>query len=168
MVNKKLIVIRVIGFCVALLIMALIFSMSAQDATESSQTSGGMIAAIVKLFNKDFLKMSLEEQEEYIGGFQFFVRKIAHFGIYFLLGSALSLSAQTYVKVGAIKRTAVAAAIGVLYAVTDEIHQLFVDGRSCELRDVFIDSTGVFLGCICIVWLWVIVRKISKKNKAVV
>ena len=36
--------------------------------------------------------------------------------------------------------------IGTAYAVTDEFHQSFVPGRSCELRDVMIDSCGVLTG----------------------
>jgi len=32
------------------------------------------------------------------------------------------------------------------YAVSDELHQWFVEGRSCELRDVGIDTMGVILG----------------------
>ena len=36
--------------------------------------------------------------------------------------------------------------IGTAYAVTDEIHQHFVPGRSCELRDICIDSAGVLCG----------------------
>ena len=35
---------------------------------------------------------------------------------------------------------------GTLYAATDDLHQLFVEGRSCEFRDVCIDSAGVVLG----------------------
>ena len=38
--------------------------------------------------------------------------------------------------------------IGVLYAVSDEIHQCFVSGRSGELRDVLIDSAGVICGVV--------------------
>lgn len=36
--------------------------------------------------------------------------------------------------------------IGTAYAVTDEFHQSFVPGRSCEFRDVVIDSCGVLTG----------------------
>ena len=34
----------------------------------------------------------------------------------------------------------------VIYACSDEIHQLFIFGRSCELRDVLIDFIGSLLG----------------------
>ena len=36
--------------------------------------------------------------------------------------------------------------IGTAYAVTDEFHQSFVPGRSCEFRDIVIDSCGVLTG----------------------
>jgi VanZ family protein len=38
--------------------------------------------------------------------------------------------------------------IGTAYAVTDEIHQYVVPGRSCEVRDVVIDSCGVLVGAL--------------------
>ncbi|HIU52150.1 MAG TPA: VanZ family protein [Candidatus Merdicola faecigallinarum] len=40
--------------------------------------------------------------------------------------------------------------IGVIYAITDEIHQLFVPGRSGEIRDVLIDGLGIIVGIILI------------------
>ena len=36
--------------------------------------------------------------------------------------------------------------ICIIYALTDEIHQLFIVNRSCELRDVLIDMIGVLIG----------------------
>ena len=38
--------------------------------------------------------------------------------------------------------------IGAFYAVTDEFHQFFVAGRSCEFRDMCIDAAGVLCGCV--------------------
>ena len=37
------------------------------------------------------------------------------------------------------------AGAAILYAISDEIHQLFVVGRSGSPKDVLIDSIGVFL-----------------------
>ena len=42
----------------------------------------------------------------------------------------------------------------VIYAMSDEFHQLFVPGRTCKLTDVLIDSSGSLLG-ICIVIIFV-------------
>ena len=44
-------------------------------------------------------------------------------------------------------------AVGAAYAVADEFHQLFVAGRSCEVRDMCIDAAGVLCGVLVIV-LW--------------
>ena len=40
--------------------------------------------------------------------------------------------------------------IGVLYAISDELHQSFVPGRTATLRDIFYDITGIFLGLLII------------------
>lgn len=34
------------------------------------------------------------------------------------------------------------------YAITDEFHQIFVEGRSWEFIDLLLDSLGIFLACI--------------------
>lgn len=39
--------------------------------------------------------------------------------------------------------------LSIIYAITDEYHQTFVFGRSGEIKDVLIDSVGVFAGLIC-------------------
>ena len=44
----------------------------------------------------------------------------------------------------------IALAVSVVYATTDEIHQLFVPGRSGEVRDVLIDSLGALIGILII------------------
>lgn len=38
--------------------------------------------------------------------------------------------------------------ICVLYASSDEFHQLFISGRAGRIMDVFIDSSGAFTGII--------------------
>ncbi len=51
-------------------------------------------------------------------------------------------------------------AVGTVYAITDEVHQFFVPGRSCEARDVAIDSCGVAAG----VLIWLLIRKMRRKR----
>ena len=34
----------------------------------------------------------------------------------------------------------------ILYAASDELHQLFVDGRGAQVKDVLIDSAGSIVG----------------------
>ena len=57
----------------------------------------------------------------------------------------------------------------ILYAMSDEFHQLFVPGRSGEIRDICIDSLGALLGIIIMTCVISIVKfiicQIMKKRK---
>ena len=59
--------------------------------------------------------------------------------------------------------------VGIEYATIDEIHQLFIEGRSGQVVDVFIDSIGVSIG-ICVFMLvfkviHIINGRMAKENK---
>lgn len=126
-------------------LMAFIFCMSAQDADTSSDTSRGVITFFAKIFIKDFETLSNEIQDGIISSWQFFVRKGAHFSIYAVLGIFALLSLVTYKSIPLVHRFISSALICLAYSVSDEIHQSFVPGRSCELRDVCIDFCGSLL-----------------------
>ena len=76
-----------------------------------------------------------------LGGWDLVLRKLAHTAEYAVLGALL---------VRATGRSGIALALGTLYAVTDELHQTFVAGRSGRPLDVAIDAVGVACG----VLLW--------------
>lgn len=52
--------------------------------------------------------------------------------------------------------------VGVVYAVSDEVHQLFVTGREASLLDIVIDILGI-LAALLMVWAYNI-NKDMKKN----
>ena len=54
--------------------------------------------------------------------------------------------------------------LGVIYAITDEVHQLFVPGRSGQVKDVYIDSLGVIIGVCALLFLVKIVQFINHKS----
>ena len=124
-------------------LMILIFCLSAQTATESSGTSGNFISVLISFFDSSFDELSEAEQEAYIEPFQFIVRKGAHFSAYALMGALALLSVITYRNINIKCRYIISCGVCLLYAVSDEFHQHFVAGRSCELRDVLIDFSGV-------------------------
>jgi VanZ family protein len=69
------------------------------------------------------------------------LRKLTHFGEYFALTGLWWWALRT--RIGGRRALAPAVAIAIGYAVTDEIHQTFVDGRVGTPRDVLIDTAGV-------------------------
>lgn len=78
----------------------------------------------------------------------FLVRKAAHISAYFILGILLFNLLKEY-GLGVKKMIFISIGIAMLYACTDEIHQMFVPGRSGEVRDVLIDTAGAAAG-VCI------------------
>lgn len=125
--------------------MALIFSLSAQNAATSSNTSAGVISAVIRIFRDDFDSLSPAEQQDIIAPFQFIVRKGAHFTAYAILGVFSFFTYITYTKIPFSLRLILISATCLLYSVSDEIHQTFVPGRSGEIRDVCIDFCGSIL-----------------------
>ena len=112
--------------------LVIIFIMSSFNANESSNQSNFIVNIIVKLFNVSNIKLA-----------RLIVRKLAHFTEYFILG----LLCINLCKKKRDILYAILFCIG--YAISDEIHQLFVHGRSFQVRDIVIDSLGALLG-ICL------------------
>lgn len=141
---------------IAILIMIFIFFQSSLPADTSQEESDIIVRFISRFTDRDTELLS------------FIVRKLAHFTEYTLLGLYISLTAKEHYNKKhyheeqhsekhyqdehfhkgqfLIRIFIIPLICGVLYAASDEIHQRFVPGRSCELRDVLIDTCGVLLG----------------------
>ncbi len=140
--------------------MIVIFAFSAQDATLSANTSHGFIRFVAK---KIFSVLTPGQLETAVEQFDFIVRKMAHFTIYFILGifSTLLFGEFTSKPKSIFKRSIL---LCLLYAVSDEIHQYFVPGRACRIMDVMIDTTGGALASAIIVF--VILKAVGKNKKS--
>ena len=135
---------KILYWIPVLIIMITIFCFSSQNAETSSQTSGGFSEILARLIYSDFENKSNAYQMELINRCQFFVRKTAHFSIYAVMGFFSFIAFRQYDKVP--KKQLFAAILCLVYSISDEIHQSFIPGRSCELRDVFIDFSGAVTG----------------------
>ena len=131
---------RILPLIITVLIMVFIFLQSALPADLSQEESNLIVQALIEFLQIDAELLS------------FVVRKCAHFTEYLLLGMSLYATVREYDPVRLerseqLRRTALISwGIGALYALTDEVHQAFVPGRSCEIRDMLIDSCGVAAG----------------------
>lgn len=115
--------------------MILIFLLSSEGAHDSKTRSGVIVGVLRDSFNSDLAEDALS----------FLTRKAAHIIAYFVLGVLICSIIKTYKLTT--KRTIVLSIILALFcAVFDEIHQLFVPGRSGEIRDVFIDTIAASIG----------------------
>ena len=125
--------------------MGIIFCMSLKDAEESKALSDSLAQRLINFLGINIPKVIL--------------RKGAHFvefaGLGFCLCNAL------YASFGH-RLTPVFALVGsVIYAISDEVHQIFSEGRACRITDVLIDSAGALLGIIIV---FIIIKERRNKN----
>jgi VanZ family protein len=122
--------------------MGLIFWFSAQPATDS----GAMSGSITKFFYHILEIIGLSEHIS-VDLLHTLIRKGAHFTIYFILGVLLYRAIHfKSVETSILKEMGIGLMICMLYACSDEMHQVFVAGRSGQLKDVMIDISGSTLG----------------------
>lgn len=135
-----------LSFLPALVMMYAIYSFSAQTGTESGNLSHMISVKIVETAS-DTLQKDLDdwEVEELADHIELYVRKAAHMTEYFLLAIAVSFPLYVYGLRG-FPLLLFAGLICVGFACGDEYHQSFVDERGPSVRDVCIDSVGVFFG----------------------
>ena len=138
----------IISWVLVVACMGFIFWMSGFSATESSGMSDSIIRKILDLFGEEFSS--------------FVVRKAAHMLEFCALAMALCNAIYATFE---LKATPIIAFVcTVLYAVTDEIHQLFVEGRACRAFDVFVDACGALAGVIISVIIFKIIISIKKRG----
>ena len=137
---------KVIYSILIVLWMSVIFCLSNQPAIDSTELSDGFISNTIgnvyKFFNKN---ISSDELNEIKVKYTHPVRKMAHFTIYMILGILVTLLVREY-NVSFNKCLFISLLVCLLYSISDEVHQLFVIGRSGEIRDVLIDTSGSFIG----------------------
>lgn len=139
---------RILSTLPAIIIMIVIFYFSHQEAAESSKLSGGIIYNIFSFVERLFsLELPVEERIYWLEILETILRKAAHMAEYGLLATAVSFSFYVYEKRNS-SLILWSEAVTVLYAATDEFHQLFVLGRSGQVSDILIDGIGALIGCI--------------------
>lgn len=141
--NKKYILIILLAIW-----MIIIFAFSNQNGKKSESLSDRVtsitIDVVVKITNT---KISDDKREEIIDNTRLFVRKTAHFTSYFILGI---LAYLIFSNISVKNTYFYTLLICFLYACTDEIHQIFLSGRTARVIDVFIDTCGSIAACLTV------------------
>lgn len=87
-----------------------------------------------------------------MGRFNHMLRKGAHFFAYLVLG-ILMINGLSSSDIYGFKGIGLAILICILYAISDEVHQLFDPGRGGQVSDVILDSAGAIIGILGYKWL---------------
>jgi len=132
------------------MIMLMIFLFSAKPAdnsNESSKTIANLVLNISVSFNIIDEPLQETEREYTLDKINHVVRKMAHFMEFAVLAATVEFHNWIHKRKG-VHLILLSIGITVLYAVSDEFHQLFVPGRSGEVKDVLIDSAGASTGAL--------------------
>lgn len=121
--------------------MLLIFLLSHQTGNTSASTSSHLVDLLKNILHLDRY-LSLDT-------LHFLVRKAAHMSLYFVL-TLLTYLHLSYRSLPYRKHIFLTWTISILYACSDEIHQLFITARAGSIIDVGIDSLGVLCALLLI------------------
>lgn len=115
--------------------MLVIFYMSSCNGESSGNMSSGLLMTIARFLN-------ISDVASFINDYSFLIRKLAHFSEYFILGILMYIN----IKQISTKSILISIILCILYAISDEIHQIFVSDRVFAFFDIMIDSLGSFTG----------------------
>lgn len=155
---------KVLFWILVILWMGVIFVFSSYNGEDSTKQSKGFlrytIGNIIEVFDKD---ISIEKKEEIIDIVDPIIRKTAHACIYLVLGVLMCLALFNH-DLNVKKIVLYSFITCFLYACSDEIHQLFIEGRSGEFIDVILDTLGSFVGIYIFYKLYKKQEEIFTKN----
>lgn len=158
---------RVLSHILTLIWMAVIFFMSAQPGDTSGNISGSVSHLFMKIWNVLFFRGWNEtEVLQMAEVWDYPIRKLAHmteFGIlavlvFWTLGAYRRFANAPGREVFGLKYI-LAWLFAVIYAITDEVHQLFVPDRAGVFTDVLIDSAGAAIGLLVVCGVQLMLRK---------
>lgn len=150
--------IKILKIILIMIWMITIFIFSSQKGTESGDTSRKFTIIIIQIITGK----TLELNSPFVEGVQLFIRKFAHFTIY-AIGGFLIMNYSDSTNKAMKQKMLYSIGFGGTYAITDEIHQFFVPGRSGNIIDVGIDTLGVITGVLIYVVLKSLIEKIARK-----
>ena len=146
--NKKNI--KYVKCIIAIICCIIIFSFSAVPATASTKQSKGLTYNVIKLLNGN--KLTEKELVKLTKRVNPVIRKIAHFSIYMILAiftymfiEELNIKSKSE-KERLRKNIIYTCIFCIIYAIFDEIHQIYVPGRTGKVIDVIIDTLGACMG----------------------
>ncbi len=146
---------KILSIILLVLWLSLIFFFSNQNGELSSNSSSlvvNIVNSFLKLFNPK-IDISIYPITVFI------IRKLAHMFLYFIL---YLLTYYLMYQFNLKKRFILSLLFCIFYAITDEVHQLFINERSGQIIDVIIDTLGSIIAIFFLKVITFFKRKLRK------
>ena len=150
---------KILYLALVLIWMLTVFMFSNQNGEKSQGTSRKISAIVAQIFTHN-QEINEDEKEVILEKVDHVIRKMAHYSIYAIGGILLYNYIRT-LTTKTKKAIVIAILLGIIYAITDELHQYFMNGRSAQITDVIIDSLGIFTG---VILMYKIQKNLYNKN----
>ena len=135
---------KYVRIIILVLWMIIMFDFSQDNGEVSTNKSDSFIKQVYEVVCKiTHQEVTPEKIEQFTNNTFVIVRKAAHIIEYFVLSILLMSVIKDWLHK---KEFILGFSISLIYAISDEIHQLFISGRSGSIIDIFIDLIGIVLG----------------------
>ncbi|MBO4501512.1 MAG: VanZ family protein, partial [Clostridia bacterium] len=152
--RKGILVLRILCLALALGVCVYIFINSSESAVKSSAKSMDITEKLSPVLIENYENLTPPQKVQQKSLLESKLRMSAHGMEFAALGMCYAAFALTFLGVFGRKKAVLpplfAFLFCVLYALSDEAHQLFVPGRAFELKDLFLDSVGAFVGILIV------------------
>lgn len=142
--SKKLY--KAISAVLLISVMITIFALSHQNGSDSSETSGFVTRLLTLAFGDNIPEA--------------IVRTFGHFSEFAALGFLMLNCIFAFSEK---KKFILTVILSWLYAWTDEIHQIFIDGRAFQISDLLVDLAGIITGATLIFTAITIYNNIKRR-----
>lgn len=157
-ITRRLHIKRTVLILIILLWMCVVFYLSNQNGNESNGTSSIVTNIILNIYIKITDKSISNESLDIL---TYIIRKFAHFTLYFIGALPVLMLLKTY-NITKLKQYIFTVLFCCIYACTDELHQLLIQGRNGNVIDVIIDTLGCVFGIIFIKIVSNVVYKVKE------
>ena len=165
--NKEKIILSIISWLTVIISIAMILNFSSENGEESTANSDGVVESIIEVLPNGDEITPVQKNE-----MKFSVRKIAHFGVYMLLGFCLINAVCTTFSIKRRYLYLIVIPFPILFAIFDEfVIQSMSFGRVPQWFDVLVDSIGSVSGLLLYLIITLLynalMKKINSKRKSV-
>ena len=154
---------QIVFLVLSILFAVMIFCFSARNGVESTEDSYSVGREYGRIVHSDFNSWPEEEQLDFAEKVDHPIRKLAHateYAVFAMLLCGVWLDGRRKRRISVIFAWGTAT----VYAMTDEFHQLFVPGRSGQVKDVLLDSCGAAVGVLILMLVMLLIRVFCRKQ----
>ena len=151
--SKRVVIARILILLLMAANLSFIWFNSAKTADDSTNISKSITKSVAPYVIDEFDELTEKEQDKEVAELNPVIRSLAHSVEYIPLGILLFLLMLSVFELDCnINKNSVLLlsllniALALSFALIDEIHQIFVDGRTFEIKDIALDMLGMFVG----------------------